>query len=82
MQEAIKRAFLGEQERFTWRHNSMLSYMVNTLKENSQENIKIFADLDGHNINGQTIPQDIIVTGSRPDLGARTYPSRLAPEDN
>jgi hypothetical protein len=46
----------------------MLSYMVNTLKENSQENIKIFADLDGHNINGQTIAQDIKVAGSPPDL--------------
>jgi hypothetical protein len=61
--------------------------MVNTLKENSQENINIFADLDGHNINGQSIPQDIIVTGSRPDLvvvdssDKTVYPLRSTPED-
>ena len=60
--------FLGEKERMTWRHNSILSYMVETLKENAPDNIQIFGDLNGHNINGGTIPQNIITTTSRPDL--------------
>ena len=61
-------AFLGEQERFRWRHDSVLSYMTLTIKENVPDHIKIYADLDGHKVNGQTLPQDIVVTASRPDL--------------
>jgi hypothetical protein len=45
-------AFLGEKERMTWRHDSILSYMVQTLKENTLP----------------SIPQNILVTSSRPDL--------------
>ena len=62
------KAFLGEHERFTWRHNSVLSYITLAIKENLPEHIKVYADLDGHKVNGQTIPQDILVTSSRPDL--------------
>ena len=39
-------AFLGEQERFTWRHNSVLSYMAETLKESLPDNIHLYADLE------------------------------------
>ena len=60
--------FLGESERFVWRHNSILNYIILTLKENKPEHIQIYADLEGHNINGHTIPQNIVVTSSRPDL--------------
>ena len=42
--------------------------MVESLKENNQDHIEIYADLQGHNVNGSTIPQNIIVTSSRPDL--------------
>ena len=48
--------------------NSVLQYMVVTLMEKNPEHIKVFADFDGHKTNGQTIPQNFIVTGSRPDL--------------
>ena len=61
-------AFLGESERYTWRHNSILSYITLSLKENQNPNIQIYADLEGHKVNGQTIPLEIIVTGQRPDL--------------
>ena len=60
--------FLGENERYVFRHDSILSYMTTTLKENKPQHIQIFADLEGHKTNGQTIPQDIMVTASRPDL--------------
>ena len=61
-------AFLGEGERMTWCHDSILNYMTHALKENKPEHNKIFADLPDHNINGSTIPPNITVTSSRPDL--------------
>ena len=46
----------------------VLSYMTLALKGNIPENVEIFSDLEGHKINGRTIPKDIIVTSSIPDL--------------
>jgi hypothetical protein len=60
--------FLGEQERFRWRHDSVLSYMTLTVKDNLPDHMKVYADLDGHKVNEGTIPQDIVLTGSLPDL--------------
>ena len=59
---------LGETERFSWRHNSILNYITETLKEKKPNHIQIYADLEGHNVNGRTIPPNIVVTSSRPDL--------------
>ena len=42
--------------------------MTLTIKENAPDHIQIYADLDGHKVNGQTLPQNIVVTASRPDL--------------
>ena len=61
-------AFLGEEERMTWRHNSILNYMTQTLDENKPENIKIYADLPNFKTNGASIPPNIMVTRSKPDL--------------
>ena len=61
-------AFLGPSERFIFRHDSVLSYITCTLKENKQDKIQIYADLDGHKVNGGTIPPHITVTSSRCDL--------------
>ena len=60
--------FLGETERYTWRHNSVLQYITHTLKEDLPSHIQLYADLDGHKCNGLTIPQNIVVTPSRCDL--------------
>ena len=60
--------FLGENERSTWRHNSVLNYIKLTLKENRPDHIQVYADLEGHKVNVQTIPPHIMVTSSRPDL--------------
>ena len=46
-------SFLGEQERFRW-------YLP--------DHIKVYADLEGHKVNGGTIPQEMVVTSSLPDL--------------
>jgi hypothetical protein len=52
----------------TWRHNSILNYMTQTRDENKPENIKIYADLPNFKTNGSSIPPNIMVTRSKPDL--------------
>ena len=56
------------QGRFTWRHNTVLNHITRTMLENKPENLEIFADIPGLDLNGSTIPPDVLVTGSRPDL--------------
>ena len=60
--------FLGESERFTWRHDSVLTYLAETLTVKLPDNIKVYADLPGYSINGGTLPPHIAITSSRPDL--------------
>ena len=55
---------LGENESITWRHYSVLNYITVTLKENRTDHIQVYADLEGHKVNGQTIPPHIMVTSS------------------
>ena len=61
-------AFLGENERMTWRHNSILSYIANTIIASKPEHIKVYSDLSEFQVNGGSIPPNILVTASRPDL--------------
>ena len=56
------------QGRFTWRHNTVLNHITRTMLENKPENLEIYADIPGLDLNGSTIPPDVLVTGSRPDL--------------
>ena len=46
----------------------MLSYITQTVKESLPGNVPVFADLDGHKVNGGTIPPHIMITSSRCDL--------------
>ena len=61
-------AFLGEHERYTWRHDSVAQYMAETLKENLPEQMSLYADLEGYKVCGGTIPPTIVQTASRPDI--------------
>jgi hypothetical protein len=58
------------QGRYTWRHNSILSTIVNHLKNKLPDDaaIKIYADIPGWLINGSTVPPNILPTSQRPDL--------------
>ena len=56
------------QGRFTWRHNSVLNHIASTIQEHKPSNLEVFCDIAGQDINGGTIPPDILVTQSRPDL--------------
>ena len=48
--------------------DSCLNYIYKTLKENKPNHLEIFADLEDCKINGGTVPPDVTLTGSRPDL--------------
>ena len=58
-----------DQGRFTWRHNSVLNHLSKALIEaNIGGKYIIYADLPGMNMNGGTIPPDVLTTAERPDL--------------
>ena len=42
--------------------------MVTELKKGKSDNITIYADFPGHQLDGGTIPPDIITTSQRPDI--------------
>ena len=53
-----------EQGRYTWRHDSILNKISQTIKANSEDDINIYVDLNS----SWTIPPDILPTSDRPDL--------------
>ena len=55
-------------DRYEWRHNGVVAYLYSTLIENKPEGVKVYADVEGAKVNGGTIPPQIMVTTSRPDL--------------
>ena len=55
-------------DRYEWRHNNIVKYLVSTFSASRREGVEIYADLEGHRVNGVTIPPDIAVTGQKPDL--------------
>lgn len=56
--------------RMKWRHDSLLTHLVETLKQQKPDmtETEIFADFPPDNINGGTVPGDIIATLKRPDI--------------
>ena len=56
------------QGRYTWRHNSVLYHIANTIIQNKPPTLEVFCDIAGLDINGGTIPPDILTTQFRPDL--------------
>ena len=60
-----------QQGRLTYRHNSVLRYVVKEVKKSAEENgmqIDLFADLPGLRVNGGTVPSYIIPTTEKPDV--------------
>ena len=54
------------QKRFTWRHDGTVTHIASCV---DTEKFTMFADIPGHQTNaGGTIPPEILVTNSRPDL--------------
>ena len=56
------------QKRYNYRHDSVLNHLARVIIESKPDNIEVYADIPELDINGSTIPPDILVTLSRPDL--------------
>ena len=56
------------QKRYNYRHDSVLNHLARVIIANKPDNIEVYADLPDLDLNGSTIPPDILVTLSRPDL--------------
>ena len=55
-------------DRFEWRHNNIVKYLQTTISARGMEGVEVYADLEGHRINGVTVPPNIAITGQKPDL--------------
>ena len=56
------------QKRFNFRHDSVLNHLASVMIAGKPDGLEIYADIPGLDLNGSTIPPDIVVTLSRPDL--------------
>ena len=59
------------QGRLTYRHNSVLRYMVHELRDKAKANdipMSLYADLPGCRIRGGTIPPNVMPTTEKPDI--------------
>ena len=56
------------QGRTKWRHDSVLNFLTKSILTGKPESLEVFADLPGLDLNGFTIPPDILPTQQRPDL--------------
>ena len=54
--------------RYEWRHNNILKYLHTLISAQGLEGVEVFADLEGHRVNGVTIPPDVAMTAQKPDL--------------
>ena len=55
-------------DRYTWRHNNIIHIILKNIKPTSDNTNKVYADIEGENINGGTIPPHIIPTQQKPDI--------------
>ncbi len=56
------------QGRYTFRHNAIVSYIVKYLKDNVNQDFKVYADIQGCSTTGGTIPANIVATAEKPDI--------------
>ena len=56
-----------EQGRYTWRHHCVLNHLETYIR-GLKNNANIISDLPGRSLSGLTIPPEVLVTSSRPDL--------------
>ena len=55
-------------DRFEWRHNNIVHFLFTTFSSQRLEGVEMFADLEGHRVNGVTVPPDLAMTSQKPDL--------------
>ena len=57
-----------DQGRYDYRHDSVLAYLYSMVRRARSESREVYCDLQGSRVNGVTIPPDILLTSSKPDL--------------
>ena len=55
-------------DRYSFRHDSVLSHLLETIVQSKKEGVTCYADLNGWRTNGGTIPPDLVLTEQKPDL--------------
>ena len=55
-------------DRYTFRHDSVLAHLLDTIIKRKKEGVEVFADLNGWRVNGGTVPHEMAPTEQRPDL--------------
>ena len=55
-------------DRFSFRHDSVLTHLLKTINANKKEGVTTFADLNGWRVNGGTVPPELTLTNQIPDL--------------
>ena len=55
-------------ERYRFRHDSVLSHIVQKVVENKETSMNVYGDLDWWKINGGTVPPELVATGQMPDI--------------
>ena len=61
------------QDRYTWRHNSIVNKLQLSLRNTLPASFKIFSDIPGYKNGISTIPTDILITSLKPDIVVANY---------
>ena len=48
--------------------DNIVKYLHTLFSSQRLEGVELFADLEGHRVNGVTIPPDVAMTAQKPDL--------------
>ena len=56
------------QERYNFRHDSILNYLLSVFSASQLEGLEFYSDLKGWRSNGGSIPASIMTTEQRPDM--------------
>ena len=55
-------------DRFRFRHDSVLTYLVDKIVFSKPKSMEVYADLNGWKVNGGMVPSDLVATGQIPDI--------------
>ena len=55
-------------DRYKFRHDSVLTYLLDSIVRNKKEGVTVYADLNGWRVNGGTVPADHALTEQIPDM--------------
>ena len=68
-----------DQGRYTWRHNSVLSSIINVIRPKLLDGMVLYSDMEGFQApHGGTIPPHVLSTSLKPDLFIINESARLA----